>query len=84
MEESDVGFSAREIIPRLRQVVGVDGEARDAGPRAGGHRPSGEGFVKERDERFWQTIGERPQAGPEARTENECLGHASPLARKRS
>jgi peroxiredoxin Q/BCP len=65
-------------------VVGVDGEARDAGPGAGAHRPCGEGFVKQGDERFWQVVGERPQAGSEARTEDECLGHASALARARS
>jgi hypothetical protein len=56
-------------------MVGVDGEAPDAGPGTGGHRPPGQRAVEKRDERLWKPVGQWSQAGSEPRAENECLSH---------
>ena len=64
-----------EIIPCLGQVMGVDGESPNAEFGAGVDRPCRDGLVKQRDQRLWQAIGERPQASAQTGAEDECLMH---------
>jgi hypothetical protein len=60
-------------------VVGVDGEAADAGSRARLEGPFRERAVKEGHERLWQVMGQWPETGSKAGAEYECLMHGSAL-----
>ena len=62
-------------------MVGVDGEAPDAGTAAGIDGPRRQRPVEQRDERFRHMVGERTQTGAEARAEDERLMHAPALPR---
>ena len=72
-----------EVIPRLRQMVGIDRKARDPSLGTGLHRPLRQRAVEQRHQRLGQALRQRTQAIPHSRTEDKGLVHTVFLKHRR-